>query len=68
VNGNGDSAGDRARTLELIIRAALAEERLLARRLERVAEAQRRTREAIAVGRQEPLLSLWARQAGSSER
>ncbi len=43
-----DSARDRARTLELIIRAAAAEERLLTRRLNRVAEAQRKTREEIA--------------------
>jgi hypothetical protein len=39
------SSRERARTLELIMRAAAAEERLLSRRLERVAEAQRRTRE-----------------------
>ena len=43
-----DSARDRARTLELIIRAAAAEERLLTRRLDRVAEAQRKTRDEIA--------------------
>jgi hypothetical protein len=42
-----DSARDRARTLELIIRAAVAEERLLGRRLQRVAEAQRKTRDEI---------------------
>jgi hypothetical protein len=41
------SSRDRARTLELVMRAAAAEERLLRRRLERVAEAQRRTREAV---------------------
>jgi hypothetical protein len=41
------SARDSARTLELIIRAAAAEERLLSRRLERVAEAQRRTRAEV---------------------
>ena len=43
-----DSARDRARTLELIIRAAVAEERLLGRRLERVAEDHRRARHDIA--------------------
>jgi len=43
-----DSARDRARTLELIIRAAAAEERLLSRRLERIAETQRKTRDEIA--------------------
>jgi hypothetical protein len=42
------SARDRARTLELIIRAAVAEERLLGARLARMAESQRRTREDIA--------------------
>ena len=41
------SARERARTLELIMRAAAAEERQLSRRLELVAEAQRRTREDI---------------------
>ena len=38
------SSRDRARTLELIIRAAVAEERLLGARLARMAESQRRTR------------------------
>jgi hypothetical protein len=42
------NARDRARTLELIIRAATAEERLLARRLQGVADAQRKTRANIA--------------------
>jgi hypothetical protein len=42
------NARDRARSLELIIRAAAAEERLLARRLDGVADAQRRTRAEIA--------------------
>jgi hypothetical protein len=42
-----DSARDRARTLELVIRAAVAEERLLGRRLQRVAESQRKTRDEI---------------------
>jgi hypothetical protein len=42
------SSRERARTLELIMRAAAAEERLLSRRLELVAEAQRRTRDDIA--------------------
>jgi hypothetical protein len=42
------SSRDRARTLELIMRAAVAEERQLSRRLELVAEAHRRTREDIA--------------------
>jgi hypothetical protein len=41
VSGN---ARDAARTLELILRAAAAEERLLARRLDQVADDQRRTR------------------------
>ena len=41
------SARDRARVLELVIRAAVAEERLLNARLARMAEAQRRTREDI---------------------
>jgi hypothetical protein len=43
-----DSSRDRARTLELIIRAAAAEERLLGRRLERAAAAQRKVRDDIA--------------------
>jgi hypothetical protein len=38
------SARDRARSLELIIRAADAEERILGRRLEGVAEAHRKVR------------------------
>ena len=42
------SARDRARTLELILRAAAAEERVLSRRLELVAEAHRRARGDIA--------------------
>ena len=42
------SARERARTLELIMRAAAAEERQLSRRLELVAQAQRRTSEEIA--------------------
>ena len=42
------SARDRARTLELINRAAVAEERLLNARLARMADSQRRTREDIA--------------------
>jgi hypothetical protein len=48
------SARDRARTLELIIRAAVAEERLLGARLARMAESQRRTREEIASARFAP--------------
>jgi hypothetical protein len=43
-----DSARDRARTLELVIRAAAAEERLLGYRLQRAAEAQRKVRDEIA--------------------
>jgi hypothetical protein len=39
---------DSARTLELVIRGAMAEERLLGARLARMAESQRRTREEIA--------------------
>ena len=54
------SARHRARTLELIIRAAAAEERLLGRRLERAAADQRRLREEMARER--------AAQEGSSER
>jgi hypothetical protein len=42
------SSRDEARALELIIRAAVAEERLLGARLARVAEGQRRTRAEIA--------------------
>jgi len=42
------SARDRARTLELIIRAAVAEERLLGVRLARMEESQRQTRQNIA--------------------
>jgi hypothetical protein len=42
------NARDEARSLELIIRAAAAEERLLSRRLESVAAAQQRTRADIA--------------------
>jgi hypothetical protein len=42
------SARNRARTLELIIRAAVAEERLLGARLARMEESQRQTRENIA--------------------
>jgi hypothetical protein len=41
------SARDAARTLELILRAAAAEERLLARRLDQVADEQRRARAEI---------------------
>ena len=41
------SSRDRARTLELLIRAAVAEERLLGARLARMAEAQRQTRAGI---------------------
>jgi hypothetical protein len=58
---------DRARSLELIIRAAAAEERLYGRRLARMAEEQRRTRADIANGdgRREPLPQP---EAGNSER
>jgi hypothetical protein len=41
------NARDRARSLELIIRGAAAEERVLQRRLDRVADAQRKTRAEI---------------------
>ena len=41
------SARDRARRLELVIRAAMAEERLLGARLARLAESQRQTRSSI---------------------
>jgi hypothetical protein len=47
------NARDRARSLELIIRAAVAEERLLGRRLDHVAQAQRKAR-ADAEPRYEP--------------
>jgi hypothetical protein len=54
------SSRDRARSLELIIRAAAAEERLLARRLDSIAESQRRARsEIVKAPRQDD---------GSSER
>jgi hypothetical protein len=43
-----DSSRIQARALEITIRAAVAEERLLGRRLQRVAEEQRRTRAQIA--------------------
>ena len=59
---------DRARSLELIIRAAAAEERLYGLRLARMAEEQRRTRAEIANngdGRREPLAQP---EEGSSER
>ena len=42
------SSRDRARTLELLIRAAVAEERLLGARLARMADAQRQTRGDVA--------------------
>jgi hypothetical protein len=42
------NARDRARSLELIIRAAAAEERMLQRRLDRVADEQRRTASLIS--------------------
>jgi hypothetical protein len=48
---------DEARTLELIIRAAVAEERLLARQLERAAEEQRRTRADLA--REQESAEFW---------
>jgi hypothetical protein len=41
-------ARDQARSLELVIRAASAEERQLGRRLARAAEAQRRARAVLA--------------------
>jgi hypothetical protein len=41
------SSRDRARTLELLIRAAVAEERLLGVRLARMADSQRRAREDV---------------------
>jgi hypothetical protein len=64
-----DSARDRARTLELIIRAAAAEERLLGRRLERIAETQRKTRDEIARElRREHFGHPPAVQDGNSER
>jgi hypothetical protein len=40
-------ARDQARSLELVIRAAEAEQRLYARRLDQVAKAQQRTRADI---------------------
>ena len=58
---------DRARSLELIIRAATAEERLYGHRLARLAEEQRRARAQVANGdvRREPLPQP---DEGSSER
>ncbi|HEX5620167.1 MAG TPA: hypothetical protein VFX51_17230 [Solirubrobacteraceae bacterium] len=41
------TARDSARTLELVIRGAMAEERLLGARLARMAESQRQTRSEI---------------------
>jgi len=58
------NARDRARSLELVIRAASAEERQLGLRLARAAEEQRRTRAALgANGRPVP-----QEDDGSSER
>jgi len=62
-----DSSRDRARTLELIIRAAAAEERLLGARLERAAQAQRKVREEIAREQRREHFGRPA-QEGSSER
>jgi hypothetical protein len=58
---------DRARSLELIIRAAAAEERLYGLRLAQMAEEQRRTRVDVANGdgRRDPLPQP---EEGSSER
>jgi hypothetical protein len=58
---------DQARSLELIIRAAAAEERLYGRRLDRMADELRRTRAEVANGdgRREPLPQP---DEGSSER
>jgi hypothetical protein len=61
----------RARSLELIIRGAAAEERMLGRRLESVAEAQRRTRADIASElRREHFghMPEWGQADGSSDR
>jgi hypothetical protein len=64
------TARDRARSLEPIIRAAAAEERMLQRRLDRIADAQRKTAAEISneIRRehfgQPPLQS----EGGSSER
>jgi hypothetical protein len=58
-------ARDRARSLELIIRAAAAEERLLGRRLERIAQAQAKARADAAPLR--PVLAPQP-QEGSSDR
>jgi len=41
------SARDSARTLELVIRGAMAEERLLGARLARMADSQRQTRAEV---------------------
>ena len=57
------NARDRARSLELVIRAATAEERQLGRRLARAAEEQRRAR-AVLAANGEPSQS----DDGSSER
>jgi hypothetical protein len=47
------NARDRARSLELIIRAAAAEERQLGRRLEDIAQAHQKARGGVVVIRSE---------------
>jgi hypothetical protein len=59
------NARDSARSLELIIRAAAAEERLLGRRLERIAEEQRRARAGLDGAGREPSSQA---EEGSSDR
>lgn len=59
------NARDRARSLELVIRAASAEERQLGLRLDRAAEEQRRTRAALGANGRQPPPQL---DEGSSER
>jgi hypothetical protein len=59
------NARDRARSLELIIRAAVAEERLLGRRLDHIAEAHRKVRADSVEARPEPASQA---EDGSSER
>jgi hypothetical protein len=61
------NARDSARSLELIIRAAAAEERLLGRRLERITEAQRRARASAENGNGHRPPDL-QEEEGSSER
>src|SRR4051812_26661986 len=64
------NARDRARSLELIIRAAAAEERLLQRRLDRVADAQPKPRADFTIESEHEHFGRLPPQAedGSSDR